>query len=210
MNEQRNTSTCDVEAATAELDRASEAFRAGGSASALVDAVDDFLVALDLKQRSSKDESSWLTNFIAECSQAIKTSRESGQVWIRREDLEKLRAIRERLLHPETGAPICGDKITLNGVDWICTKPADHRDHERHPNGSATSKAEALRGIGGTDCVYGNPTCPRCHQTMPAGDAVHTDHCPALKTGAPICPECKTELAFEGDVCGLCFPVAQP
>jgi hypothetical protein len=26
----------------------------------------------------------------------------------------------------------------------------------------------------------------------------------------PLCPTCKTELAFEGDVCGLCFPVAQP
>lgn len=24
------------------------------------------------------------------------------------------------------------------------------------------------------------------------------------------CPKCKTALAFEGDVCGLCFPVAQP
>jgi hypothetical protein len=32
----------------------------------------------------------------------------------------------------------------------------------------------------------------------------------ALKTSAPICSQCKTELAFEGDVCGLCFPVAQP
>jgi hypothetical protein len=30
------------------------------------------------------------------------------------------------------------------------------------------------------------------------------------KTSAPICPTCKTELAFEGDVCGLCLPVAQP
>lgn len=30
------------------------------------------------------------------------------------------------------------------------------------------------------------------------------------KTSVPLCPQCKTELAFEGDVCGLCFPVAQP
>lgn len=25
-----------------------------------------------------------------------------------------------------------------------------------------------------------------------------------------FCPSCKTELAWEGDVCGLCFPVAAP
>jgi hypothetical protein len=30
--------------------------------------------------------------------------------------------------------------------------------------------------------------------------------------GSPVtlCPSCKTELAFSDDVCGLCFPVAQP
>jgi hypothetical protein len=44
-------------------------------------------------------------------------------------------------------------------------------------------ETKAPRGIGGTDCVYGNPTCPQCHQTMPAGDAVHTDYCPAVKAG---------------------------
>lgn len=34
---------------------------------------------------------------------------------------------------PETTAAICGDSINLNGVDWVCRKPADHRDHERQP-----------------------------------------------------------------------------
>lgn len=32
----------------------------------------------------------------------------------------------------------------------------------------------------------------------------------AVKTSGPLCPDCKTELAFEGDVCGLCNPVSQP
>jgi hypothetical protein len=34
--------------------------------------------------------------------------------------------------------------------------------------------------------------------------------CATVKTSGPLCPQCKTDLAFEGDVCGLCFPVAQP
>lgn len=53
---------------------------------------------------SKDDLTSWLTNFIAECSQAIKTNRESGQVWIRREDLTRLHTIRNQLLPPETRA----------------------------------------------------------------------------------------------------------
>lgn len=36
-----------------------------------------------------------------------------------------------------------------------------------------------FRGIGVTDCVYGNPDCPQCHQSMPGGEALHTDYCPA-------------------------------
>lgn len=27
----------------------------------------------------------------------------------------------------------CGDSVNLNGVDWVCTKPADHCEHDRHP-----------------------------------------------------------------------------
>jgi ribA/ribD-fused uncharacterized protein len=41
------------------------------------------------------------------------------------------------------------------------------------------------------------------------GIASHRD-CDCKKPVAPICSQCETELAFEGDVCGLCFPVAQP
>ncbi len=33
----------------------------------------------------------------------------------------------------------CGDCVNLNGVDWVCTKPADHREHNRHPVNRRTS-----------------------------------------------------------------------
>lgn len=33
---------------------------------------------------------------------------------------------------------------------------------------------------------------------------------PPKTSGKPECPTCRTELAFEGDVCGLCNPEVQP
>jgi hypothetical protein len=34
--------------------------------------------------------------------------------------------------------------------------------------------------------------------------------CRTVPGGGVFCPECKTELAFDGDVCGLCHPEVQP
>ena len=43
------------------------------------------------------------------------------------------------------------------------------------------------------------PHCGTCQ-------CLETDGSFAPKTSAPICPTCKTQLAFEGDICGLCNP----
>lgn len=67
----------------------------------------------------------------------------------------------------------CEDRIMLNDVVWRCTKPENHRDHERQPEGSSR---DASSGVSPTPtmqarfCDYKGPlverdgkmVCPEC------------------------------------------------
>ena len=64
-------------------------------------------------------------------------------------------------------------------------------------------------------CSQGHPNrpaeksegdCPECEYYRSTG----LGSCKKCGRDLVHCPKCKTTLAFEGDVCGLCNPVAQP
>jgi hypothetical protein len=48
--------------------------------------------------------------------------------------------------------------------------------------------------------------CAECEYYRSTG----LGECKSCGASLVHCPTCKTALAFDGDVCGLCFPVAQP
>jgi len=82
---------------------------------------------------------------------------------------------------------ICSACTTVNGIDdekcLGCRKPREEKD-SRHPKTPSAQPASASTG---------------------------DDATPSRPSPSPVeCPKCRTQLAFDGDVCGLCSPEVQP
>jgi len=59
--------------------------------------------------------------------------------------------------------------------------------------------------------IPGPPLHPKTPSAQPASASTGDGASPSRTSSPPVeCPKCRTQLAFEGDVCGLCNPEVQP
>jgi hypothetical protein len=105
-----------------------------------------------IRYNESNERSAWLTNFIAECSQAIKTNRESGQVWIRREDLSKLHEIRERLFF--ASIPAASPELIAEARRQGKLPPDETEAHPDDAPDSTAKFAELVRNAAEWDRMF--------------------------------------------------------
>jgi hypothetical protein len=159
-------------------------------------------------------ESGVATDMVAVCPLALRRAC--------RELIERRSRVETRAdWRPINTAPRDGTVVLLFGPKGLIEGSWDQVDGGGHPENGPPVYWWTSPHMEFIDGPYDAPThwmpFPALPEQVKTGDdsleQPHAaPHVPSITTTttAPVCETCGTELAFEGDVCGLCLPVAQP